>query len=133
MKWTAWFVTKRLDIFKTIKIFAMPLAIILASGIFPYFTQRASFTHEEVLQRASLNKDYVSIAVSILTSRDSNSDLKQWATEIINKEAPVPMSKSLFNNLSSGLFNFPTTSPLTVFRGSEGIKIDAQQSPFRTP
>jgi hypothetical protein len=62
--------------------------------------------------RSSTSKDYVSLAVSILNSKDSPKDSRLWATAVLTKLSPVPVPNELRAQLGSG--SVLTAKPITV-------------------
>jgi len=63
-----------------------------------------------VNEKKSIDRDYVQIAVSILKESSSDTELKKWATEIVDKKAPVKLTEKLYNGLGSGQLVFPTST-----------------------
>lgn len=51
---------------------------------------------------SSTSKDYVSLAVSILNSKDSPKESRDWAVTVLNKLSPVPVPQSLKIQLGTG-------------------------------
>lgn len=52
--------------------------------------------------RSSTDKDYVNIAVSILNSKDSKPENRDWALAVLNKLSPVPFSRKNGEGLAKG-------------------------------
>ena len=75
---------------------ALALPVILA--VFGFSVQRR-------LQNQTLQRDYVSLAVSILQESDSQKaspELKQWAADLLNQNAPIKLPPQLLASLQSG-------------------------------
>ena len=64
------------------------------------------------INSSSIDKDYVSLAINILNSNSSTPDNRKWATTILTKFSPVPMSSQSEKQLSAtgGI----TTGPILV-------------------
>jgi hypothetical protein len=41
---------------------------------------------------ASVNKDYVQMAVDVIAKRDTDPNLRQWSVKVVNKLGPVPIT-----------------------------------------
>lgn len=93
------------------RIFSIPVVIAIAT----------LFLNNNI-QKQSINRDYVQMAVSILQDQNSSGELRIWATEILNKKAPVPLQENLIKGLNDGIFIFPTTTG--IFINSEGSLSD---------
>lgn len=74
--------------------------------------------------RSSTDKDYVNIAVSILNSKDSRPENRDWALEVLNKLSPVPFSRKNGEGLAKGneLYAGPTTTQV--------VKVPVQGPPM---
>lgn len=93
---------------------------IVLSFVVSFFT---AFTQNNI-QQQSINRDYVQIAVSILQDPKANSDLKIWATSLINKESPVLFNNNLFNNLGTGKILFPSTNFFLNSNSTDKLNLD---------
>lgn len=60
--------------------------------------------------QSSTNKDYVSLAINILNSKNSTPENRKWALRLLSKMSPVPFSEESEKQLSggSGLINSST-------------------------
>jgi hypothetical protein len=52
--------------------------------------------------QSSVNKDYVSIAVSVLNSKDSTQENRKWALRLLTNLSPVPFSEESQKQLANG-------------------------------
>jgi hypothetical protein len=81
------------------------LIILISLGIGTWIIQ-------VTLSSQSVSKDYVSLAISILEKEgksDSDSGLKAWAVDLLNKTSPVALKPETAEKLRSGelIFNGP--------------------------
>ncbi|MCH5532852.1 hypothetical protein L6216_01535 [Pseudomonas syringae pv. syringae] len=78
------------------QIFAM-LAIPVVLAFVGFWVQRS-------LQEQQIKRDYVSLAVSLLLpkkegEKETSSELREWATELLNESSPVKLSKEQSKSL----------------------------------
>ena len=59
------------------------------------------------VQRQTVDRDYVQIAVSILTKRHVTPVLKTWATDVLAEKSPIPFGKELREKLEKGPITLP--------------------------
>lgn len=90
------------------KIFSS-LAVMISSLAVPIVLAIIGSEVQEHLQEQSVRRDYVTLAVSILrdpTNR-SSPDLKGWAADLLDTNAPVKLSPALKASLQSGAVVLP--------------------------
>ena len=51
---------------------------------------------------ASVNKDYVQMAITNLDRKDASPELRKWSVDVLSKLSPVPFGKKLENQLAAG-------------------------------
>ena len=93
---------EQLERYKAYATIFSAIAIPIVLTVAGYFIQRQ-------LADESLKKDYVGIAVSILTASPKNQeqDLRLWAIEVLDSNSPIPFSKKAkVGLLSSGAIAF---------------------------
>lgn len=81
---------------------ALAIKTIITPLVLPLVVLIVSISFQMSIQEQSINRDYVQIAISILTNPKSNTELRSWATKILNAKSPIPFQKSLFEQLGSG-------------------------------
>ncbi len=65
------------------------------------------------LQQKSDDREYVQMAIMILSepkNLNDSTELREWATEVLNKKSPVPFGRNLFEELGNGNLLFPTST-----------------------
>ena len=93
---------------------------------------------QDALSRRSVNKDYVQLAVSILTESDEKVDpgLREWAVELLNENSPTKFEPTVAKRLSQGQLSLPlpaSASPLTgEIPDFESILSLSERDPRRT-
>ena len=91
---------------KTLSIAAIP--IVLAVG---------GWMIQKRLQDQTLRRDYVQLAVTVLKEPASSQDMKNWAVDLLSANSPVPFSREIQVNLSTGKIQIPANfevRPATV-------------------
>jgi hypothetical protein len=88
---------------------------------------------QSTVQSDSINKDYVELAVQILSTADDKVDisLRAWAVDVLGKLSPVPLADAVRLGLGQGGIVIPTQQPTltlrvgapTVRRGDLGVII----------
>ena len=88
--------TDRLEHWKQITQIVSAIAVPVVLAILGYFVQGS-------LADAGLKKDYVQMALTVLKEEPSkeNEQLRKWAISILDKNSPVPLSKSLKSQLET--------------------------------
>lgn len=96
---------------KTFSYIALPLLIALLG----WSIQRSISTQD-------ISKDYVALAVSILTLPEDSvdDDMRIWAVELVNENSPVKFSDEVVFRLKSGESAFPTGTSLTTWYAGSG-------------
>lgn len=84
----------------------------------PFAIAWAGWLIQSKIAESSLRKDYVAIAVGVLSSTDEKQDkaLRQWAVKVLSKHSPVPFSPEVREALEEGqaifgLSQSPASSP----------------------
>jgi hypothetical protein len=81
----------------------------IASAIaIPLVIALVGWTVQANIAEQGLQKDYVSMAVGILTDQNNAEDdkLRKWAVSVLDKTAPVPFTPELREKLQSGEVKF---------------------------
>ncbi|MEO0470059.1 MAG: tetratricopeptide repeat protein [Bacteroidota bacterium] len=90
---------------KIISIVAIPVLVAVYGNIL-----------KEKLSNQSLQKDYVDLAVDILTKEEIDPPIRDWAVDLLNDNAPTKMSEEAIAALKSGEAKLPNIrSALTAF------------------
>jgi hypothetical protein len=55
------------------------------------------------------NKDYVALAVSVLNSEHSSKPMRNWATNVLERLAPIPMNSATRNDFIAGDSNLSSS------------------------
>lgn len=92
VKWLAW-----------LKILILPLT--LAGG---------GLWAQIVVNRSSLQKEYVSLSVGILASKDVHQGLRKWAADLLDQTSPIPLPSDAKSDLAKGIAMLPAKSTSTV-------------------
>lgn len=113
-----------------------------ATGVLliPLAIAGAGWAIQSQIAESSLRKDYVAIAVGVLSSTDEKQDkaLRQWAVEVLSKNSPVPFSPQVQDALEKGqttlgFSQLPASSPVewwvAPYRYSSPAP-SAQSNPF---
>lgn len=91
------------DAFDKVKDIAHILSLILI----PITIASGGWLIQKSITEQEIRRDYLRIAVDILSSESNNKELKQWAVNIFNKEAPEKVSSRAFTHLSLAKFPLP--------------------------
>jgi len=80
------------------------IASIAAAVAIPLVIAAAGWIIQAKIASQSVQKDYVSMAVGILTDpkNERNDELTTWAVAVLDKTSPVPFSGALRQKLASG-------------------------------
>jgi len=67
---------------------------------------------QNALSQRTVSKDYVELAVSILSKSEGeiDADLRVWAVDLLNENSPVPFKPDIAEKLSKGEVSLPTLS-----------------------
>lgn len=78
----------------------------------PFITAWFGYKIQENLSNESIKKDYVQMAVNILSQpkKPNDDDLRKWSVEVLSKNSPVPFNQNLSRQLWVG-------DTLTMFAG----------------
>lgn len=106
---------KSKDIAQILSLIAVPLLI----AWFGWNIQSATKERE-------IRRDYVQIAISILSNNGANADLRKWAVRVLRENSPTPFSESLSLALADGVASLGT--PFTPQSGRVGLA-QALQAP----
>jgi len=90
------------SILSSISIAAIPVVIAVGG----WLIQRR-------LQDQAIQRDYVQLSVEILKESDTaktNVDLRNWAVELLNQNAPVKLNQNVKDQLKSGKVSLPSLS-----------------------
>lgn len=76
----------------------------------PIFVAIGGWYIQHAVSKQSINKDYVQLALSILTNKDEKGDesIRQWAVKLLNETSPVRLDVKTAEDLSSGRINLPS-------------------------
>lgn len=93
------------------------IATILSLLAVPLITALFGYKIQENLANESIKKDYVQMAVNILSEpkKPNDDDLRKWSVDVLSKNSPVPFSQNLSRQLWVG-------ETLTMFAGAGGTK-----------
>lgn len=77
---------------------AIPIVIAIIGGLI-----------QETLSRSTVSRDYVQLAVSVLTADKNKTpqELRSWAVDLLNENSPVKFSKEVADRLKGGEIEFP--------------------------
>lgn len=105
---------------KLASIVAIPIVIPLALASYSAKVQENS-------QKETINRDYVQLAVSILTQKkdDSTTALRDWAVDLLSEHSPTKFKPEVISALKTGTISLPEptpSNPLTAF-SPDGNKI----------
>lgn len=94
---------------------------------------------QQTVARASLSKDYVAIAVSVLSSpapdtgTDKEDPLRLWAVQVLRKHSPVPFTHEVETTLYRGIqiWEAPADLKMThpIYRGPELDPLRVENAP----
>jgi len=93
------------DLFLIISAVAVPIVIALSAA-----------RVQKSIAQAALQKDYVQIALGILREPNvagTSQPLRVWAADVLEKNAPVPLSPELKSMLVRGTASLPRPNPPT--------------------
>lgn len=84
----------------------------LSLGAIPVVLAIGGWWIQNALSERSVNKDYVALAVSILSKSDKEVDegLRSWAVDLLNANSPVKFDPKVSQKLSSGEITLPAVS-----------------------
>src|SRR4051794_20580732 len=83
---------------------------IVSAIAIPIVLAVVGFIVQRRLQNQTVQREYVSLAVSILQETDemrAPAELKQWAATLLDQNAPVKLPPRLLTNLQSGNTTLP--------------------------
>ena len=95
------------SIINVISIAAIPIVIAVGGWLL-----------QKSLQDQSIKRDYVQLSVTILKEVDTtkiNSDLRNWAVELLNENSPVRLSDVVQKQLKSGEVSLPASDDVTKY------------------
>jgi WD40 repeat protein len=81
---------------------------------------------QAALTRSTVSRDYVQLAVSVLTDKTKNPpELRSWAVDLLNENSPVKFSKEVADRLKGGEIEFPGSlaAALSTANGSGGMAV----------
>jgi hypothetical protein len=88
---------------------------IVSAVAIPIVLAVVGFVVQRRLQNQTVQREYVSLAVSILQETDEKkapAELKQWAATLLDQNAPVKLPPRLLTNLQSGNTTLPISGGL---------------------
>jgi tetratricopeptide (TPR) repeat protein len=94
---------------KAAKIFSIIALPIVLAGI--------GWLIQEKVTARTVNKDYVTLAVSILTQpKEANVDpaIRSWAVDLLNDNSPTKFSSTVIGQLKSGAVTLPSDQSLNL-------------------
>lgn len=99
---------------------AIPVVIAIIGGLI-----------QETLSRSTVSRDYVQLAVSVLTADKNKTpqELRSWAVDLLNENSPVKFSKEVADRLKGGEIEFPGSLAAilsTANRGSMAVSPDGK-------
>lgn len=76
----------------------------------PIFIGIGSWFIQHAVSKQSVNKDYVQLALSILTNQDEkmNESIRPWAVKLLNETSPVTLDVQTAKDLSTGRISLPS-------------------------
>ena len=90
---------------RIVSLAAIPIAIPIALAIYGSITQNA-------LQKQTISRDYVQIAVSILKEREVDPALRGWAADLLAADSPTKIPDELQAKLRGGEVYLPNLSDM---------------------
>lgn len=92
----------------------------------------AGWEIQSEISESSLKKDYVAIAVGVLSSTDEKQDraLRKWAVEVLEKNSPVGFSTEVKGSLEDGTTTLGSKS-IWIPAPQAGDQLKFNQAPFR--
>lgn len=85
----------RLDIAKDLAQIASLLAVPILVAWFGWWVQSS-------LKESEIRRDYVQMAMTILSSQGADPDVRTWAVEVLQQNSPVPLNYGAVNRLANG-------------------------------
>ncbi len=88
---------------------------------------------QETLAARNLNRDYVRLAVSVLTEKDPKKltpGLRAWAVDMLNANSPVPIPKDVIAELKAGEALLPAPPPPGPPPASLPSQLGVESYPF---
>ena len=96
------------DTLKRIQIITSIISAIAIPLLIAFF----GWIVQSKISSESVKKDYVQMAVNILTSTaEPDRELREWAVAVLDKNAPVPFSTELRARLTEGAILIPCPKP----------------------
>lgn len=87
---------KAKDIAQIVSLIAIPLVVaVLGMSI------------QSTLKNNEIRRDYVQIAVGILSAPDVDSEIREWATQVLQENSPTPFGNSVSKGFSRGIYITP--------------------------
>lgn len=80
------------------------IAVPVLLAVFGYAIQAS-------MKDSELRRDYVKIAVEVLSSEKSDAEVKVWAGQVLRENSPVPFDASLTSKLSAAFVGVATKLP----------------------
>ena len=79
------------------------IASILATLAVPIIIAVAGWQIQTTISKESVRKDYVQMAIGILSSKDAKSDLplRKWSVALLKQSSPVPFNDEVGNRLAA--------------------------------
>ena len=96
---------------KALSIVAIPFVLAIGGWYIQTQLQDQSITIQKQLQDQSVRKDYVQIAISILTEPDKTKVdpiLRGWAVDLLNDNSPRKFSTEVIEKLKEGKISLPS-------------------------
>jgi len=89
------------------------IATIVSLVAIPIVIAIVGWAVQEKIADQTTKKDYVLMAVGILNKQQSEGDeeLRRWAIEVLDKNAPVPFTKDIKIKLESGAYIISLPKP----------------------
>jgi len=78
------------------------LAQILSWVAVPLILAVLGWQIQDALKEKELRRDYVQIAVGILSTKDGDTDLRAWATEVLQANSPIALGEGVRGRLAVG-------------------------------
>lgn len=85
------------------------IAHILSIVALPIIVAVLGWKVQEGFKTADLRKEYVGIAINVLSSGESDSQMKQWATAMLQEYSPVPWPEGAAEQIAKALRSSSTT------------------------
>lgn len=101
-----------------LKVFILPVSLAVAG-----------FWIQAFVTQATIQKEYVSLSIQILSSKEADKGLREWAAALLNHTSPIPLPSTTRASLGSGVAFLPPQAPTSLPEkdaGSSSMAFDAE-------